>query len=473
MNVFDSLFPRRTARSQNRQATRPTDSRHRLRRLAMTEQLERRSLMAIDSFTKTMPNEFFIDFDQGPLVNSQYASYKIENGLGVDYSDVWIQLTSYTGGAIAPAQFEDGLYQIGPMPQNTTALAYLYFSATGTTNTPQSHTLQLFNGNPLDPAASATPIFPAQTFTYTNVEDVLSTNDSKIDTITVSPAPPTIAALGSTITMIVTGQLGQADNVLFTPACRADWKPDDYVLESTKFTIDGIPQTADQIFFSGLPGGNSQQQFTAEYTFRVADITGPTITAPTQFTQKGGSKYKNDETQASIEFPGTYNPVSVEKLADGELRPQSDPLVVADTGEFVTFTLRFTNTSSQPVVLNSITDILPAGMNYTANFTGAATYTYYPTGSTVGSSTTLLAPVVTGSGSTLFWPSPLISPTGQDLLFRIAATSYADLTFQVKMPKVVGDYENSSIGKIGKVVIDTTPNTTTDIVPATAWVATR
>ena len=177
MSPFDTLFPRRKPRSHDRRATRPTDERHRLRRLVVPEPMEKKSLMAITSFDRMLPEDFFIDFSQGPLVNSQYASYKIVNGPGVDYSDVWVQLTNFSGGAIAPAQFEDGLYNVGPMPQNSSAMAYLYFSATGTTSDPQTHTLKLWNGYPLDPAASPIVIFPAKDFTYNSVDDVLSTND--------------------------------------------------------------------------------------------------------------------------------------------------------------------------------------------------------------------------------------------------------------------------------------------------------
>ena len=53
--------------------------------------------------------------------------------------------------------------------------------------------------------------------------------------------------------------------------------------------------------------------------------------------------------------------------------------------------------------------------------------------------------------------------------FGVDPGKYADLTFQVVMPTSTGSYVNSSIGRIGKVVIDTTLNTT-DLVPATAWV---
>jgi uncharacterized repeat protein (TIGR01451 family) len=461
-----SLFQPRSRRVRSGTAAKTSESRRRSRLLGQAEPLEHRALMAIDSVDFRSPNEFFIDASKGPLVNSEYASYKI-NYSSATYADVWVKLTNDIGDVVHRGLYEDGLYNVGPISGTGSAMAYLYFTADATTAVPQTHTITVYDGNPDDPNVTATVISGPRNFTFNAVYDVISANDSKILTATVSPAAPTLVPIGSTVTMTVTGQLGQADNVLFSPASRADWKADAYVLERTAITINGVLQPSDQIFFTGLPGGSSQQPTTAIYTFRLADVTGPTVTEPTQFTQKGGSRYKNDETQVLVTMPGSYNATSVVKLADGELHPQSDPLVVADTGELVTFTLRFTNTSDRTVVLDSIRDTLPAGMGI-GNFIGPATYTKQG-----GATAILPAPVskVTGGLTTLTWTNPFPLPGFPN--FEIDAGKYADLTFQVQMPAAVGDYKNSSVGRIGKVVIDTTPTTTTDVVPATAWVACR
>ncbi|MFM7034771.1 MAG: hypothetical protein ACKOYJ_06205, partial [Planctomycetia bacterium] len=477
MNAFSRFFRRRILQSPNFLAQRPADSRHRTRRLEAAERLEQRKLTAITSVDFRSPGDFFIDASKGPLVNSQYASYKI-NFDGTDiYDDVWVkvEVPSSPTPFVNLGQYEDGLYHVGRLEgpgagSTRYAMAYIYFTATGTTNVPQKHTVSVYDGKPGDPSVPSRLILPAQTCTYSNVYDVISANDSKITSAFLSVQPPEQMPLGATMTMTVLGQLGQADNVLFTPACRADWNADAYVLESTHFTIDNVIQPADQIFFTGLAGGSTQQQTRAVYTFRIEDITEKTISEPTQFTQKGNSRYKNDETTPTVTFPSTYNPTSVVKLVSSNTQTTptqtspAAPLIVPDTNATVTFTLRFTNTSSRTIRLDAIQDILPtlpAGMSIT-NVFGTATYTN-------GTVTfPLSAPVTTVSGSTLTWYNP-----GGTTPFLINASSYADLTFNVVMPTVTGIYENGSVGKIGTLTIDTTPVPVTDFSPAFAYVAVR
>ncbi|MFM8635681.1 MAG: hypothetical protein ACKOEX_12885 [Planctomycetia bacterium] len=462
MNILDTLFSRRSRRLQAGTADAITTDRRRRHRLGQGERLERRALAAIDSVVFTAPGDFFLDASKGPLIDSQYASYRIDYS-GASYADVWLKLTNDVGDVIQRGLYEDGLYHVGPLNGSGTAMAYLYFTASGVTNIAQTHTVQLFNGKPDDAAVNSTAISGPLNCTYNSVYDVVSANDSKITSVFLSPAAPGPIPVGSTMTMTVLGQLGQADQALFTPSSRADWNADAYELRSTKILIDGALQPSDQIFYSTLPGGNTQQQTTAIYEFRIADVTGTTIAEPSQFTKKGGgSPFKNDETSVTAICPSSINVVTVQKLADGLPRSVGTPLVVSDTGATVTFSLRFTNTSTTLVVLDAIQDTLPAGMTYTGNFTGIATFMKQG-----GTAVNLSPPVVSSSGATLTWTNPY-SPANYTN-FGIEPGTYADLTFQVVMPTTTGSYVNSSIGRIGKVVIDTTLNTT-DLVPATAWV---
>ena len=170
------------------------------------------------------------------------ASYRIDYGGAftgtTTFSDVWAQVT-VDPTSTAVQLNEDGLYHIGPLQGTSTttsqfAMAYIYFSATGLTSTTQYHTFRLFDGYPLDP--TSTPLGTPLKCQYNAVNDVTIATDSKITSVAVSPT--TDVPVGATITMTALGQLGQADNVLFSPSWRNDWNADAYVLESTRFTIE-------------------------------------------------------------------------------------------------------------------------------------------------------------------------------------------------------------------------------------------
>ena len=285
MNVFDTLFPRRTQpaktprkQPQNRLAARGS----RLHDLEHAERLERRDLLTID-FVRTTPDLFFIDTGQGRKLSCEYEQIRITNNDPVAYNDLWVKANGFTGGVVGLAPNEDGIYQLGALGVGQSDDAYFYLSAQTATNVLQQHTVTVFDG---DPREGGVPIpGAAATFGFTKVLQTIEASSNQVDSVAYDTANPT---LGSILTMTVTGQLGQTggSSALFSPASFGDWQPDVFELDSTSITItSGVnAQTkVDNLFFTGL-GQQSGNPYVATYRFRVeAPSTTATTASPTQY----------------------------------------------------------------------------------------------------------------------------------------------------------------------------------------------
>ena len=166
MNVFDTLFPRRThTRGQARQ--RSTDvrpyRRNRLRDLGHGERLERRDLLAItvSGIERTTPAQFFIDSGTG--LDAAYTAYTIKNDAPGPLVDVWVKATNFSAGTVGLA--EDGIYHVGELDSGETGTAFLYFTASGPSATSQSYDIEIWDH---DPSMGGSPTITKQ-FTFTDV----------------------------------------------------------------------------------------------------------------------------------------------------------------------------------------------------------------------------------------------------------------------------------------------------------------
>ncbi len=399
MSLFDTLFPRRSRVAEDPHPHRTPRSRSRLRGLGTGERLESRLPLAITGVVRTTPDDFFIDTGRG--FDSGYTAYTIESdGLGPAV-DVWVRAANFSAGTVGfgpGINNEDGKYRVGTLDGGVTSgTAYLYFTASGPTATPQTYDIEVWNGDPDD---GGTQIGGATTtFTIDSVQETIAAEPNKIDAVSFSPATPVV---GDLLVLEVDGRLGNgADRVLFAPATRADWQPDVFELRATDISISGATQTPDRLSFDPLPTpAVNQQPFTAVYTFLVARaITTPTAIDPTQFTQDGTQSWKHhkpDDTPFPPIPPVTYD------LALSKTNGTSTYV----PGGTTTWTITLTNTGKIGVDDVLITDMLPPQVDattttWTVDYLNAASGTLGSGGTGDISGTVDLGPLTGGIPGTV------------------------------------------------------------------------
>ena len=455
MSPLANPFARRARSRSEWGVRRRVASRRRPRFLGEAERLERRDLLAVD-IAKLTPDTFFINTDNR-TITGEYEAIQITNNTGSPIADLWAQATDFTGGVVSLGTNEDGYYQVGALANGQSDIAYFYLRASAGTTVDQTHTIRLFSG---DPREGGTPLEDpvgspvTATSTFFDVLQTIEASSNKIFTVAYDSPNP---VLGSTLTMTVTGDLGQANNdrVLFSPASFDDWLPDVYVLEASTIDITGpnARTLVNDLYDTGF-GSSSSNPYTAVYTFRLAGVSTGTTASPTQFV--GRNEQWKHHAPGNVVLPPVSpvaNSTTVQKLValPGDAGQPSITIPETGTSTIVEFSLRFTNISSRTVTLNSILDTLPSLPAIGTYVLGTSTYDNSGTAVPIGD------PAVTGQD--LKWLGP----------FTIVGNSTAVLAFRTTIPAPTGTYVNSATGRIGTTVIDTTLDTK-DYVPATAIV---
>ena len=83
------------------------------------------------TITRTSSPVFYLD--SGASLVGMYAVYKIHNGSGTNYEDVWVDIGSFSGGVISLASNENGLYHLGVLNNGSTKHVFFYLQASGAT----------------------------------------------------------------------------------------------------------------------------------------------------------------------------------------------------------------------------------------------------------------------------------------------------------------------------------------------------
>jgi hypothetical protein len=382
----------------------------------------------------TSADQFFIDIGDG--VQGQYVSYQIENTDPVAYTNVWVEITDFTGGVVSLAPLETNYYTFNILDPGETRPAFFYLQASNTTTTFQGHTINVYEGDPLTGT-----LLTSSTFGFTEVRESISAAANKISVIVAGPTPPII---GGILTITVdgnSGTIGSEGIMSFSPAGFLDWTADSFELISTEITLSGGNNDVlnDQLFYTAVNSRNTV--YHAVYTFKVVGITlNPTLASPVA-TISSGNRLKHDKTDSyfiinPIEPPGNFL----------LLNKSVNPLVLTGGGT-ANYTLSFNNSGIYDVIIDAIEDRMPT---YPDN-------AVYIAGTTLINGLPAADPLITDS--VLYWPITLTIPAGGN----------AALTFDASFPSIEGDYINSAVAFIGNIQIDTTLDTTDDA-PATALV---
>ncbi len=387
---------------------------------------------------------FYSDF--GDAINGMYLGYQITNNTGSPIDDFWVSVDNFAG-VVGLATNEDGIQHFGALAAGSTVYAYFYVTTTSTSNSAQTHTVNMFSGTP-SPANEICD--SAQSLA--RVVNTISANANKVTAVTNGPTPQELGGLMTITVTGDTGQVGGAGRFALTPASLLGWPANAYQLVAVTMELrdEGAPPGTgidynDTLFITGL--ANQKYSYTIVYTFVAqGTTTAPTTVAPINNINSGNPvKHTSTGTAEYQAIPPLDPPVSLLWL-EKSASPTSLP-----TGGKAVYTVTIHNDGAVSSSLDAIVDTLPSS---------PATVTFDAS----------VTPLFNGVAI----PDPQIS--GQQLTFSGVFTTPAGgtstLTYGVDVPNINGTYLNSAVGELGPVpvTIDSTRDDTSDNVPAGAAV---
>jgi len=319
------------------------------------------------SVTALQDPHFYVDTSLSPQLLAGYAGYTVNAGAGA-LSHLWLKLDGFTGGVVDLAAGQQATQPVPALPSNASSTEYFLLAASGTTTTPQTHTITLYNGRP-----GFGSVLCSRTFTYSDVVDTIKALANKVTGIT-SSASPSTATIGSSVTITVTGNTGTLGagpandpGVLsYTPDVLVDFPASAWQLARTEMTIspDGSapPQTyVDQLRLAGASG--SARPYTAKYTFRaVGPTTQSAVMQPVQYIASGTQVKHTDVGGAALYSLPTVSPIADLSMSRSIVTPSSG--TVAAGGGTVTHRLVITNSGSAAGQLDWLDETLPSGASY-------------------------------------------------------------------------------------------------------------
>lgn len=386
------------------------------------------------TINRTSSDQFYINVSDD--VQGQYVSYQIENTDSVTYTDVWVEITDFTGGVVSLAPLETNYYTFNSLDPGESKTAFFYLQASIITTTYQGHIINVYEGDPFNGT-----LLTSSSFGFTEVRGPISAAANKVTVIVAGPTPPII---GGALTITVDGSsgiIGGEGVMSFSPACFLDWPADAYELISTEITLSGGNNAVlnDQLFYTAVNSQNTT--YHAVYTFRAVGMTpNPAAASPVAIISSG-NQLKHNKTNSyfiidPIEPPGNY--LRLNKIA----YPTS-----LTGGGIVNYTLILENSGIYDVMADAVEDRLPSTPDNPV----------YINGTTLIDGTPADDPVI--SDSILYWPVSLTIPAGGNVT----------LSFDASFPSTEGGYINRAVAYIENIQIDTTLDITDDA-PATALV---
>ncbi|MGQ7848166.1 hypothetical protein ACUNV4_26960 [Granulosicoccus sp. 3-233] len=382
-----------------------------------------------------------------------YAAYQITNNSSSDITDLWVGTENFSGSIISTGSGEDGFVSLGPLAVGQTTTAFIYLQASAVTSG-ETHDVTVYNGIPSTLGGTgtqllATPVTLGGSGDGSGVQngfavqflldsiDTAGNNASTVDSIVVSPGAP---ALGSTLSVTVTGSTGSAGGAFAaTPAVLSDWPADSLQLVSTSIEMSGgnTLSASDTLYLSGLNSVDSS--YTSTFRFLVAGPnTASSAIVPVNYHSNLGILQHTGNIDAN-----SYPPIQpVENFVS--IATTVDPAILDSGGGTTTYTVQLSNTGGADVELRSILENLPRPV------TGFITYV---SNSATFNGISYPDSKLTRSSRLHDWAGPFLVP----------ASTTASFTYDVSYSTIPdGPYDNRSLARIGLTQIDTTTDTSDD-----------
>ncbi len=406
---------------------------------------------------------------QGP--SAMYLQVNVTNTSGGTLSGVMAALSGFPTNGFALGTGETTTRTIGAMAPGAVARLYWFVTQPCVTTDPAAnYSVTVSDSNPGAVAAN---------FTLQQRSDVSAAAGAQVSSQVIGPG----AFLGQIITTTVTYSYGNpAANGDFSlqPAGNPTYNPGCFRLIGDDITavtgLTGVTTSSDnQLYFASGVGGVAGT-LTVVYYFQVLCAASSPISPYADYVSGGRDKYTgnypNCGASACPSFPLAATPnVTINKTASEFMLPV--------TGGPVTYYVTVSNNTVDgsgrpvgPIVVDRLSDFLPAGVTYTTLITGAACSVISPTSNQVGvlataggNSSSIPASGATGVVQWITNPVSGIPPIGPPFYsYYVPAMGTLMLCYTVQIPATPGVYLNAVIPAISGVTI--TPAMVTVIVPS-------
>jgi len=416
----------------------------------------------------------YIDTGVSPRIDAAYVGYRITNNTGSALSGYWVSLTNFRGNVVSLANSADANQQLidnsSPLPDvanGATRTVYFLVKANTSTKSLQTHTVSIYAGRP--DAVSAAALSQCD-FAFTKVAETIKAAANKVTAVTVDASTPSI---GSLVTVTVTGAAGvigagSADvgKILwFSPAAFSTFPTTSLRLESVKLKIANNNQIA--------ANGNNKVWI---YDERL--LVTPSIT-PSSDTSFTGEETTADALDSKRFYENVYkfrvisraatsttiNPIA--QISSGTQIKHTDVNgsssgTINTTAAPITLSVSKSATIPNPVVTETISDIVYSRINYTVTVTNSSgtgrvdqivdtpgSGVLFKTGSAKIGSTVIPDPVKLSTESSMN-PQPLhfIGP------FTVANGSPLSLTYTMLVPQTNSTtFTNTAVAYTGSQII--------------------
>ena len=305
--------------------------------------------------------------DAAMSYDSQYIGYKINSPTTV--KNLWVKLDTFAGGSVTLAPNQPAQQASGDVAANTDTFTYFLARAASVTNTAQTHRVIIYSGNPT--LAGATAIC-SKTSTFTRVEDQITANANKVDSISVNV--PAGTTLGGNVTVTATGSTGTVGSgpnyapgiIVLTPAPKSDFPANAWRLVATQINFtSGVVATHNNVLF--LPnqdqvGGGANRNYNAVYTFKaIAQASSPVTLTPIQYLASGTQIKETGSLPTGTSLaplPVVENKLTISKSSASSSVPVG--------GGNIQFTVTVSNGAAGAATIDDVVDTLPATTSYVA-----------------------------------------------------------------------------------------------------------
>jgi hypothetical protein len=325
---------------------------------------------------------FYIDTGQGQNIDAAYIAYRVNSTSA--RSDLWVEVTGFTGGSVSLANVNDSALPLGTVTANGTKTAFFMIKAKNATTTAQSHVVNVYDTKPT--IGNPTPIYTCN-YTFTAVEETIKAAANKVDSVTST----SVAQLGATMTITVdgdSGTIGQGNAIdgrmiWLTPAARSNWPTGALRLESTTLTTfsnsartNVITTHTDTLRINATTSpalaSTNRQYYRAVYTFRVIGAAAASAPIIPIAMISSGTQIKHTDVAGisggSVDVTAPAVNLTVTKNVSPVTTVNSDGTTSFD------YTVTLVNGGNQTLVIDEVIDTPDAALTYksgTAKFNAA------------------------------------------------------------------------------------------------------
>ena len=403
---------------------------------------------------------FYVDTRRG--INASYVAYSITNTGTTTKKNLWVKLSDFVANSgtsvVSLANPADNAQQIPSLAANASYTVYFLVAANKSSTVTQTHTVEVFNG---DPRLSSTGAASTGCdYTFKRVDQTIAANANKVTSVSVSSTNP---VLGGTLVVTVNGATGQGgqgqsvasggdgDVMWISPASVGTWPTRALRLEKTQVVINRQGNNSvtltDSLVYLGVNSGStkltSKSTYVATYTFRVIGGASfnPEVKPVAQIASGTQMKHTGSYPSVStINLTSLNTPMTVTKTAAATAYTPTSCSASTKFAVRFTITARLASGTVGTATLDEIVDVPPTGSAFDTQ-ANQATYTdaVTTTSSALGTPNT-----ITGENPVkLHWTGP----------FYVTSTTPAIFSYTMCVDKTAGTYRNIAYGYVGNTIV--------------------